>query len=151
MLIKAQRRAGLGGLKQSVLLLSLMVILVFGQEAEGGEAAVVTEAEPVGEKMVKEAINNDEEPLPEFDITANAQEKRQPPPMRSRQKPAHEINKDIKEQQMKVAHENKMDDKRLEKELKKKNEKIEKLKAEGDFEKAAALQKEIDDEKGAND
>ena len=59
--------------------------------------------------------------------------------MRSRQKPAHEINKDIKEQQMKVAHENKMVEKRLEKELKKKNEKIEKLKADGDFEKAAAL------------
>ena len=44
-----------------------------------------------------------------------------------------------------------MMDKRLEKELKKKNEKIEKLKAEGDFDKAAALQKEIDDEKNAND
>ena len=32
-----------------------------------------------------------------------------------------------------------MIEKRLEKELKKKNEKIEKLKAEGNFEKAAAL------------
>ena len=152
MLIKAQRRAGLGGLKQSVLLLSLMVIFALGQEAEGGEAAVVTEAaDPVGEKLVKEWINNDEEPPQEFDITANAQEKRQPPPMRSKQKPQHEMNREIKEQQMKIANEQKMVDKRLEKELKKKNEKIEKLKADGDFEKAAALQKEIDDEKGAND
>ena len=99
MLIKAQRRAGLGGLKQSVLLLSLMVMIVFGQEAESGEAAVVTEAEPEGEKMVKEAIN--EEPPQEFDITANAQEKRKPPPMRSQPKPQHEINKEIKEQQAK--------------------------------------------------
>ena len=38
-----------------------------------------------------------------------------------------------------------MAEKRLEKERKKKNQKIEKLKAEGDFEKAAALEKERDD------
>ena len=40
---------------------------------------------------------------------------------------------------------------RLEKELKKKNEKIEKLKAAGELEKAEAMQKEIDDNNAANE
>ena len=42
-----------------------------------------------------------------------------------------------------------MAEKRLEKERKKKNAKIEKLKAEGDFEKAAALEKERDEHDAA--
>ena len=40
---------------------------------------------------------------------------------------------------------------RLEKELKKKNEKIQKLKAAGELEKAEAMQKEIDDNNAANE
>ena len=45
----------------------------------------------------------------------------------------------------------KMAEMRLEKELKKKNEKIEKLKAAGELEKAEAMQKEIDDNNAANE
>ena len=139
MLIEAQRRARLG-LKQSVLLLSLMLMTVIGQEVDS-EAAIATDPEPVVWKEITDSSRNITQ---EFDITTK------PPLIKNdgifgRRASQAEINAEIQAGIDKANYELEMAKARLEKERKKKNAKIDKLKAEGELEKAAALEKERDE------
>ena len=146
MLIEKQRRVRLG-LKQSVLLFLLMMVTVFGQGVDG-ESAISTDPEPVVWKEITDSSRNITQ---EFDITTQQKE---PPLIKNdnlfgRNRSQADINKEIQAGIDKANYEKEMAEKRLEKERKKKNAKIEKLKAEGDFEKAAALEKERDEHDAA--
>ena len=120
-----------------------MLMIVIGQEVDG-EAAVATDPEPVMWKEVTETSRNATQ---EFDITTKQKE---PPLIKNdllfgKDKSQAEINKEIQAGIDKANYELKMAEVRLEKERKKKNAKIDKLKAEGELEKAAALEKERDE------